>query len=233
MVVLKPDGSFRLGRTALAVGFALLAHLAAFLALGWKIPKLAEPEVAETPPDLVISLVRQPRAVSAPAAAGGGHAKATPAPSTASAAPSSLISPAAPAPNAGTMAAGSADCEPEDLPLLTDQEKARCRNEIEADKGRRLARENDGRLAKEVAKLQATPRIDNIPAQKRAYYDAVAQAYDQQAHGPPMAGRTPGGSCGLGRSKSGNTAPGSLRIGPCTVWIGQGFLTEESGIPPP
>lgn len=228
MVILKPARSFQPARTALAIAFALLAHLAAFLALGWRVPKLILPEVAETPPDLEISLVRSPRAASAPAAASAGHAKPAPAHV---AAPAALVSPiapsAAPAPYAETMAAGPADCEPEDLPLLTDAEKARCRNEIDADKGRRLAREKDGRLAKEVAKLQATPRIDHIPTEKRAYYDAVAAAYDQQAHGPPMAGRLPGIACG-------GKPPHSLKIGPvpCYVTPPQGFLTEESGLDP-
>jgi hypothetical protein len=129
------------------------------------------------------------------------------------------------------VAAGPADCEPEDLALLNDAEKARCRSQIDADQGRRLAREAEARRARQFAETKIVPRIDNIPAQKRAYYDAVAQAYDQQAHGPPMAGRTPGGACGLGGKAKGG--PGSLSIGPCTFWLGQGFLTEESGVPPP
>ena len=228
MVVLKPPRSLRQGQTALAVAFAILAHLAAFLALGWRIPELKTPEVAETPPDLEISLVRPPRAASAPAASSAGHARSALAPAAGAVAPVSPITvPAAPAPSQGAVATGSADCEPEDLPLLTDEEQARCRNEINADRGRRLARERDGRLAKEVAKLQAVPRIDSIPAEKRAYYDAVAAAYDQQAHGPPMAGRLPGIACG-------GKPPHSLKIGPmpCYVTPPQGFLTEESGTDP-
>ena len=140
--------------------------------------------------------------------------------------------PAAPAPPApaasasSAVASGQPDCEVEDLPLLTEAERVLCRNQIDADHARRAARDTEHR-AKEVAQAMATRRIDHIPAEKRAYYDAVAQAYDQQSHGPPMAGRNPGFACG-------GKQPHSLRLGPlpCFITPPQGFLTEESGLDP-
>lgn len=115
----------------------------------------------------------------------------------------------------------------EDLPLLTEAERVVCRNQIDAARSRRSTREADAHNARAVAQAQSAPRIDSIPAGKRAYYDAVASAYNQQSHGPPMAGRNPGFACG-GRPAH------SLKLGPlpCFITPPQGFLTEESGIDP-
>jgi hypothetical protein len=69
---------------------------------------------------------------------------------------------------------------------------------------------------------------------KRAYFDAVAAAYDQQSHGGPMSGTYPAAGCsikfsGLTIVKS-KPPPNSLSAGPCFISPPRGFLTEESGV---
>ena len=80
-----------------------------------------------------------------------------------------------------------------------------------------------------MALAQGMAPTFRMSPEKQAYYDAVAQAYDQQYHGPPMAGRHPEVHC------SGVKPANSLKIGPlpCYVTPPQGFLTEESGIAVP
>jgi hypothetical protein len=120
------------------------------------------------------------------------------------------------------VAEGPADCEPEDLALLTDEEKTHCRSQIDADQGRRLAREADARRMKQFANLKDVPDMDRIPPEKRAYYDAVVAAYKSEGHGPGI-------MCGAGKP------PHSLRIGPlpCFITPPHGFLTEELDLPDP
>jgi hypothetical protein len=91
------------------------------------------------------------------------------------------------------VAAGTADCAPEDLPLLTDAEKARCRNQIDADKARRLAQGAGERAANEVAKAKGGPQTYRMDADKEAEYEAVAQPHAQQSPHLPMVG--PGIDC--------------------------------------
>lgn len=233
-----------LPRRALATGLAACAHLLVLLLLGWKIPRLAVAVPAEERASAIeLTLLRpvRPRSRASakparPAMAPSPAPKVLTAPAQPNAAPNAAPTMTAPAAPGAATATGPADCEPEDLPLLTEAEKARCRNQVDADKDRRMARDADGRLAREVARLKAVPRIDIMPAEKRAYYDAVAQAYDQQTHGPPMAGRLPGPACGLRfLGKKPATPPHSLKLGPlpCVILPPQGFLTEESGIAPP
>ncbi len=134
-------------------------------------------------------------------------------------------------PQGPALAQGSADCAPEDLPLLTDAEKAHCRNEIDADKARRLARSADERAARQVAEAEKGPRGYRMATEKQAYYDAVADAYWQQTHGPPMAGHLPSVTCVLPGMPI-KKPPKGLKLGPCVVNPPQGFLTEESGLDP-
>jgi hypothetical protein len=94
-------------------------------------------------------------------------------------------------PPAPALASGPRDCAPEDLPLLTDAEKARCRNQIDADKGRRLARGADERAARQVAEADRGQKTFRADADREAYYDALVMA--QQSPGLPMVG--PGVSC--------------------------------------
>lgn len=227
MVVLKPRRSAARRRIPAAVALAVSAHLLALLALGWRIPVAPSAAPSETLPPVEITLLRPPPAHAAPASPASGRARPSPT------RPEQPQSPAPPAvvaaPQAPALAEGPADCAPEDLPLLTDTEKARCRNQIDADKARRLARGADDRAARQVAEAQRGPRGYRMSGEKQAYYDAVADAYWQQTHGPPMAGRHPQVLC------SGAKPVNSLKIGPlpCYVTPPQGFLTEESGIPPP
>ncbi len=232
-----------LPRQALATGLAACAHLLVLLLMGWKVPRLALAGPAEDrAPPIEITLFRsatrpRPRSRTAPAAA-----KAAPALPLRSDLPTAAapvtVAPPAPAAASPGLAAGASDCAPEDLVLLTEAEKTRCRNAIDADKGRQRARGADERLAKQVAKLKAVPRIDNIPAEKRAYYDAVAAAYDQQAHGPPMAGHLPQIACPmsiplLSGVEINKNIFEKKKKGPCRVVPPQGMLTEEWDIPAP
>jgi hypothetical protein len=79
------------------------------------------------------------------------------------------------------VAVGTADCAPEDLPLLTDAEKARCRNQIDADKARRLARGADERAARQLAQAQGMAPTYRMDADKEA-------SYAQPPPGPPLVG---------------------------------------------
>jgi hypothetical protein len=211
-----------------AAALAILAHLLALLALGWRVPRAPPLPPADALPPVELQLLRpEPNrpAISPPA---GGSSR--PRPTAARANPETTL-PAAPnaAPPSPRVAEGPPDCEPEDLPLLTAAEKARCRNQIDADNARRLARSTDASAARQVAQAQRGPQTYRMGADKQAYYAAVAEAYDQQNHGPPMAGRHPEVHC------SGIKPANSLKIGPlpCYVTPPQGFLTEESAIPRP
>lgn len=217
-----------LPRRAWAIGLAACAHLLALLALGWRIPKSPPPLAPDILPPLELQLLRPPPAApAAPGASASLHARPGPARPNQPEPPA----PVAPVttPQAPALATGPADCAPEDLPLLTDAEKARCRNAIDADKERRLARAADEKAARQVAQAQRMAPAYRMDADKEAYYGAVAAAYDQQSHGPPMAGRHPELHCSAAKPAN------SLKIGPlpCYVTPPQGFLTEESGIPKP
>ncbi len=220
-----------------AIALATLAHLLAFLVLGWRIPEAPAPPQPDNLPPIEIQLVRPPTVT--PAAPRPSSAISSARPSPARPEPSSVPAPpaSAPAPRSPALAAGSADCEPEDLPLLTDAEKARCRNQIDADDARRLARGAGERASRQVAEAQRGPQTYRMSSAKEAYYGAVADAYWQQSHGPPMAGHTPGIGCSVqfsglkvGRSKP---PPHSLSLGPCFLAPPQGFLTEENRVAPP
>jgi hypothetical protein len=162
-------GSHRL-RRAWAVMFAACAHVMALLALGWRIPRPPPPPPPPVIlPPIVIELLRPPTAMSAaPIASAAGHTRPSPV------RPSQPDRPAPPAevaaPRASGLAEGPPDCEPEDLPLLTEAERQRCRNQIDADKGRRLARAAEERAAQRLAE-KISPLSLNIAADKKAAYD--------------------------------------------------------------
>jgi hypothetical protein len=222
-------------RRALALGAAVCAHILTLLALGWQVPKVGGPEQSEDRSAAVeVTLVRP----QAPSPARSAPPSSGRAPSAPAASPRVLI---APTPGAPTLSApvqgppspqtaeGAPDCSPEDLPLLTDAEKVRCRNAMDAARERRLAQGASERAARQVAEAQRMPQAYRMDPGKEAYYAAVADAYWQQSHGPPMAGKHPEVHCSAGKP------PNSLKIGPlpCYVTPPQGFLTEESGIPRP
>lgn len=221
-------------RTLIAAGLAVLAHITALWTLGWRSPRVGFTPAADNGPAVEIQLMpRPPRSAAASGSASApGRAR-----KPAIAAPGPALAAAEPSTAQQVDAGGAADCEPEDLPLLTDAERLRCRNEIGAQNAREAARTADARLARRLASLSTAPHVDSIPEEKRAYYDAVAAAYDQQSHGPPMAGHTPGPGCsikfsGLTIVKS-KPPPHSLHLGPCFIAPPQGFLTEESRVEPP
>jgi hypothetical protein len=212
--------------------------MGALWSLGWRTPQAPGEPSANNEPVVEVELMRRvPRQTES--APGQTRVQARPqARLSATAAPASpaeaVVVPSA---TQQTSGGGAFDCAPEDLPLLTDAERRHCRNQIDAENGRRAAHGADERLARRLAALSSAPRIDIIPAEKRAYYDAVAAAYSQQSHGPPMAGLQPGVGCsikfsGLTIAKA-KPPPYSLHLGPCFIAPSQGFLTEESQIAPP
>jgi hypothetical protein len=225
-------------RRIFAIASAVGAHLLALLALGWRIPKTPPALAPDALPPVEVQLFR-PALKSAPAAsATTALGRTRPAPSLARPAQPEAPAPAViPTPQGPALATGPADCATEDLPLLTDAEKARCRNAMDADKARGLARGADERAARQVAEAQRMPQAYRMDAAKEAYYGAVAEAYDQQAHGPPMAGHTPGPGCAIQFSGlklvRPKLPPHSLHLGPCFITPPQGFLTEESRLEPP
>lgn len=220
-----------------AIALAALAHLLAFLALGWRIPESPAPLSPDNVPPMEIQLVRPPTVTPTPPRPSSAVSFARPSPARPEPSPIPVPPASTPAPRSPALAAGPADCEPEDLPLLTDAEKARCHNQVEADKERRFARGADERAARQVAEAQRGPQTYRMSSAKEAYYGAIADAYWQQSHGPPMAGHTPGVGCSVqfsglkvGRSKP---PPHSLSLGPCFLAPPQGFLTEETRVAPP
>lgn len=185
----------RRGQAALAGGLAIGAHLVVLLALGWRTPKFELRESVDGLPPIELSLVRiRPEAPAASAPAAGPAKPAPPAPATQAAIVARTPAPPAPSAPPAALAAATADCEPEDLPLLTAAERALCRTQIQVEKDRRLTRGADARAAKQVAEAKAGPQLDNIPAEKRAAYDAAVQAAAQPK--PPMMHGS-GGSVGV------------------------------------
>lgn len=127
------------------------------------------------------------------------------------------------------------NCGPETLRRLGDAERAAC----------------DRRMLSQYAKGAEHP-VDPIPAEKRAYYDAVQAAYRSlHDYGAPTPyrkngellwtapGRLPGLGCaipfGAPKGYKSQKPPHSLKLGPlpCYITPPQGFGTEEAGIPPP
>jgi hypothetical protein len=158
-----------------------------------------------------------------------------------------------------------AGCRREDLILLTPDERRRCDNRIAAARRpgwtrdplactgqnlRGMAADDrldcDRRLAELHASGAAHP-VDPLPARKRAYYDAVRQAYEEvrkgvprtwypEHDGPPIK-PSHGFDINVGfHMKCQAGAPSSgVRAGrlPCTIHPPRGFGTEEWGIEPP
>ena len=247
-VVLK---SRRRRQGAIAAAVAVAAHLLFLLALGWRIPTVAPLQPPDTRPPVEVQLLRRLPARSAPSSAPPSPtARAAPGAIRASPAEPSLPSAPVAAPPAPEAAAGAPDCATEDLPLLTEAEKARCRNQIDADKERRLARGADERAAKQVAEAQRGPQTYRMASEKEAYYAAVAQTYwALSSNGPRGAGHLPGIGCAVGgvpflggvetnknlfEKKKEIRPPKSLKLGPlpCYLVPPQGMLTEESGLDP-
>jgi hypothetical protein len=172
----------------LATGLAACAHLLAFLAIGWRIPKAPPPLPPDTLPPVELQLLR-PTPRPAPSAAPAAPA-AQGRPSAAGPGPAEPFMPSAPvvAPSAPALAEGPPDCAPEDLPLLTEAEKARCRNAIDAAEQRRFARGADERAANQVAQAQRGPQTYRMDGDKEADLDAVAQANAHQGHEPTFVG---------------------------------------------
>jgi hypothetical protein len=110
-------------------------------------------------------------------------------------------------------------CAPSSAQNLDDEGRAACRKRLN-----------------EAAAAIGDARVDTITPEKRAYYDAVAKAYQD----PTGTTHLPGVGCALpfgipkGWKPSGRKPPHSLKLGPlpCYIVPPKGFLTEEADIPP-
>lgn len=208
---------------ALALGLAVCAHLLTLLALGWRIPKGPPPALPDTLPPVDIQLLRPPAA--APPAPSAAPVSPTPQARPRPVRPSpaeapTLSAPVAPAPLPPALAQAPADCAPEDLPLLTDAEKAACRNQIDADKERRLARGADERAGKQVAEGNRGTQTFRADADRQAYYDGLEmaqakqnRAQDLQTAGPHTA-RTSIGVAGVNCSNVSFPLLGGVDLAP-------------------
>jgi hypothetical protein len=242
-----------------AIGFSVFAHLLMFIVIAVKAPKMvfrdqptATANVWLMPRRTLQNRLSRPRAATAapgaPMLPAAKAAASPPSPAPAPAAPQSST-PAAPiaggAPAAGAGVQGalrtSIGCDIGHAAHLTPEEKDRCNQRMgeEAHKGPTF--------------------IDTIPPEKRAYYDAVQQAY-QTAHDPmhPFVrdrygniepwGKGPGVGCGMKfggppqppdhrslTDKIKATGLLGVDLGPlkCGIVIPQGSMTPEIGIPTP
>jgi hypothetical protein len=187
-----------------AVGVALLVHAALLGAMGLIRPQLVTPkldnagaiELQLLPPlDTVQArlagatprLARLSLAAPSPLA-GFAAPPIAPTATVAAAAPATATATATSRPAAAAVAqAAPTDfpgffngqlpgCGPEDLALLTGEEKVRCRNQIEAARVRQLQAQADADRAARVAAMRQAPRIDGIAPEKRAAYDAAVAA---------------------------------------------------------
>lgn len=246
-------------------GLALVVHGLALLALGWTVaPRFWDPP---SPPQPVVELRllhQRPRAQSVrqppPATAKAAH----PAPASVGSPTPSAVAIPAPAPAAPPHAAGASargspvgqggegdlsgllraalGCANRDFSHLTDAERTRC------DRGFATA-------------ARTATKVDAIPPEKRAYYDAVVKAYekmhapaplstphfgdnfglDERWAGPPGA-HAPGFGCKIaigpiprGAKSYHDKPPHSLKLGrlPCFITPPSGFATEEADVQAP
>ena len=260
-------------RRGAAIAFSALLHLGALAFLALNALSRSAPAVRE-PPQIELVFSARPRSpAETPAAAAAANTAprtatrsastltpAAPPPPSPAVAPS-LPLPPPPAPSTGSgsgpppsgagaagMGAGAGvsgdmrgalrgllGCAPGDPLRLSPGERARC----------------DQRLG-EVART--APRVDPIPTEKRAYYDAVAAAYAAVREGGGTPGRVPVGPPGPQRGQVNlyipavgclmrfgaprgwksyhDRPPHSLKLGrlPCFITPPQAAGTEESGV---
>ncbi len=110
-------------------------------------------------------------------------------------------------------------CAPSNVQNLDEEARVACRQRL-----------------RDTAIAMGDARVDTIPPEKRAYYDAVVKAYTD----PTATAHPPGIGCALpfgipkGWKPSHRNPPHSLKLGPlpCYVLPPKGFLTEEADIPP-
>jgi hypothetical protein len=132
-----------------AAALAILAHLLALLALGWRVPKLIDKRQADAGPPLVVELVRPPKPArpavpSSPRAAPNRSPGAAPAPPPPSSPPPALTQPAPTAPPAEVAPPGSEDfrsalrglvgCSDPSAYRLSREERAACDQRLAAAK---------------------------------------------------------------------------------------------------
>lgn len=184
-------------RTATAVLLALAVHVLVLTALGWPRPVIQQAPATDTSRPLELSVVHiRPETPHAAArAAAPPETPRSSAPARASPSTQTAPVPSAPAaqPPSSAVASGPPDCEVEDLPLLTEAERGRCRDQIATDKARRLARGADEQAAKTVEEAKRAPPTYRMDADKEASFDAVTHPPPPLAPHLPKSG--PGVAC--------------------------------------
>ena len=153
----------------------------------------------------------------------------------------------------------SVGCEREVLLLLTAAERERCRTQLAADAERRARAGQAVRDAETVREARAQPKVDLIPQEKRAYYDAVQASRAAMRAGEDFAKLAKIQAARAGTAASRNTsidinvafpkcslkfgpnkekakkARGLIKLGPlpCSYQVQRGMLTEDAGTPDP
>jgi hypothetical protein len=214
--VLARRRTSRLGALALAAlaNLALLTLLALPGRDAFRAPSGSRPVKVTLEPPIILRPVSPPPSVGS-AAPGRTLRPTTPTETpgpTAAPAPTtgpvgSSLSPGAPG-LAAILRRGDVGCAHPDAPWMTPADRDACRD----------------RLAAGAAKA---PYVGGMPAQKLAYYDAVAQAEADWRSGRD-AGHPPFIGCGAKKPP-----PHALKIGPCFIDPPKGSLDLEVDIPPP
>jgi hypothetical protein len=181
-------------RAAVAAVLALVVHAALLSSMGLVRPRLAARLRAEDggpAPELQLQLLPEsaPKG-SEPVTAQARQARraalaASPVASLVSPAPTAteIVPPAAgPAegagtgPDAATARPAGLPCAPEDLILLSPAEREKCHDQIDIARTRAAQAMEAAERAERLAAMRRAPRVDSIPADKRAGFDAAAAA---------------------------------------------------------
>ena len=246
---------------------AALLHLALFAVIGLRAPGLMARD-ADAPATMDIMIVPMPgvvkrqqaRSAAAEARPRLVNARPVERPAVAAPAPVPAAPPTEPSAQVAAAPAGSGvgpGCEREVLLLLTPAERERCRNQIAADAERRARAGQAARDAETVREARAQPKVDLIPQEKRAYYDAVQASRAAMRAGDDFKKLGAIQAARAGTAASRNTsidvnvalprcsfkfgpnkekpkpARGLLRFGPCSYQVQRGPLTEDAGTPDP
>lgn len=259
--------SARFRRRAGAGAAAVLLHLVVLALIGLQAPGFTTRAV-DSPATMDITILpmpslvaREPVSTLSAAAPKAAKPRETKASRAGEVAPAAVAPPSEPAPQAPPSPAAGAGpgCEREVLMLLTAAEREHCRNQIAAEAERRTRAGQAARDAETVREARAQPKVDLIPPEKRAYYDAVQTSRQEMRAGKDFEKLGAIQAARAGTAASRNTsvdvniafpkcslkfgpnkekakkARGLIKLGPlpCTYQVQRGPLTEDAGTPDP
>ena len=245
------------------VALSLLAHVAALAAIALVLPRVvSSPPIPARPVNIwLMPRLRRPvqDAVAEASASKGASGKAVQphARRDAIAPPSPLLSQSPQARSASPAPANEAPTAFGFIPGVDQGVRQALRGAVGCDSGRDLTSEERERCNQRIGEMarQGPAFIDSIPAQKRAYFDAVQQAYKAshdpthpvvidangniQSWGHPfgLACRSrihnrPGTSL-IDKMKASNMIAAGVGPLSCGLVLPQGSINPEFGIPPP